>query len=437
MKKLLLGSFLLASIAATAQNGLRCSPMPGYCDLREVSIWVQTIKPTDVSVEVRIDSSNAGLYQTKPIKTTDEDSCTATLILPGLEPGVTYKYQILLDGKPTAFPAGVKNTFTTQPLWAYRTEPPTFSFLTGSCAYINEPQYDRPGKPYGGDYRIFKSMAASNANFMLWLGDNTYLREPDWNSWAGILHRYSHTRRTESMQPLLGNMFHYAIWDDHDYGPNDADRTFIHKDKTIKAFKQWWPNPSYGIPGNGGITTAFRYIDCDFFLLDDRTFRVNQDCNTCERTMLGEEQIDWLVESLKGSSGSFKFVALGSQFLNPLQTKEVMANYPEERQKIIDRISAEGIKNVIFLTGDRHFTELDTLVMKSGNMLYDLTVSPLTSGVGKPDLGNTLQAANSLVTKQNYAKFEVSGTKKQRKLTIFVYDMEGVLIWKREIQSQL
>ena len=33
----------------------------------------------------------------------------------------------------------------TQVLWDYRMDPPPFSFVTGSCAYINEAQYDRPG----------------------------------------------------------------------------------------------------------------------------------------------------------------------------------------------------------------------------------------------------------------------------------------------------
>ena len=62
-------------------------------------------------------------------------------------------------------------------------DPPAFSFVTGSCAFINEAKYDRPGKPYGGGYEIFESMAADDPDMMLWLGDNIYLREVDFQSY--------------------------------------------------------------------------------------------------------------------------------------------------------------------------------------------------------------------------------------------------------------
>ena len=71
---------------------------------------------------------------------------------------------------------------------------PDFRLATGSCTYINEPELDRPGKPYGGDYQIFDAMVAQKPDLMVWLGDNAYLREADWSTRTGIYHRYSHTR---------------------------------------------------------------------------------------------------------------------------------------------------------------------------------------------------------------------------------------------------
>ena len=64
---------------------------------------------------------------------------------------------------------------------------------------------------------------------MLWLGDNIYTREVDFYSLSGYQKRYTHTRNIKEMQPLLSNTHHYAIWDDHDYGPNNTDRSNIHK----------------------------------------------------------------------------------------------------------------------------------------------------------------------------------------------------------------
>ena len=53
-----------------------------------------------------------------------------------------------------------------------------------------------------------------NPDFMLWLGDNTYLRESDWNSRTGFIKRYPHTRALSELQPLLASTHHYATWDD-------------------------------------------------------------------------------------------------------------------------------------------------------------------------------------------------------------------------------
>ena len=68
-------------------------------------------------------------------------------------------------------------------------------------------------------------MHAKKPDFMLWGGDNFYYREPDYTR-TGMIHRNDHARAVKSMQPLLANVHQYAICDDHDYGPNDSDRSF-------------------------------------------------------------------------------------------------------------------------------------------------------------------------------------------------------------------
>ena len=35
-------------------------------------------------------------------------------------------------------------------------DPPDLKIALGSCAFINEEKYDRPGDPYGGNYEIFE-----------------------------------------------------------------------------------------------------------------------------------------------------------------------------------------------------------------------------------------------------------------------------------------
>ena len=279
----------------------------------------------------------------------------------GLEPGTGYRYRIWFNEglmEEGLFPEAM--SFRTQPLWDYRFDPPEFTVALGSCSFINEPAFDRPGKGYGGGYEIYETIAASRPDLMLWLGDNVYFREVDLDSKQGMQYRYSHLRQLPELQALLGACPHYAIWDDHDYGPNDADGSWIHKDWAAETFEDFWPNPSHGLPdlGGAGITSQFRFHDVDFFLMDNRTFRINPDNVTRTLKMLGEAQMDWLISALQYSKAPFKVVAIGGQVVSDFAAYENFAMFEEERATLFSRIREEGIHGVVFLTGDRHSSEL-------------------------------------------------------------------------------
>jgi alkaline phosphatase D len=307
----------------------------------------------------------------------------------------------------------------------------------GSCSYVNEPEFDRPGTPYGADYQIFTSIHQKRPDAMLWLGDNTYLREVDWFTRTGFLHRYTHTRSLQELQPLLASTHHYAIWDDHDYGPNDSDGSFVHKDMATEIFKLFWANPSFGLPGQGGITGYFQWADVDFFLLDNRYFRTPNKRKTGDRVLLGKVQLEWLIDALAASNAPFKMVAIGGQVLTTYAGHETYVNLcPEERTYLLRRIDEEGIKNVIFLTGDRHHSEFSKLVTKNGITIYDWTVSPLTSGVHQTDEKNLLREEGSLFMQRNFGMLEFSGPRTQRSLTMRIFDVSGKELWTRTVQSE-
>ena len=180
----------------------------------------------------------------------------------------------------------------------------------------------------------------------------------------------------------------------------------------------------------------FSYYDVDLFLLDGRTFRVPGDMKTSEPAMLGKAQLDWLIRALKYSDASFKLVAVGSQVLNPAAVFENMSTMPKERDELLRRIEEEGIKGVVFLTGDRHFTELSTLKLKDGRTLYDLTTSPLTSGPYAPKETNALRVEGTVVDQRNFSTLEFSGTKGARTMRIRVFDGTGTQLWERSIAQE-
>ena len=180
----------LGQLSGQATPVIQSGPMIGHVSMRSAQLWVQTELAAEVAVQYKA-SGAEDWKRSSCVSTSEKNAFAAHITLESLEPGTTYDVQCLVNGAPTGEPFDV----TSQVLWDYRMDPPAFSFVTGSCAFINEAKYDRPGKPYGGGYEIFESMAADDPDMMLWLGDNIYLREVDFQSYSGFLHRYSHTGR--------------------------------------------------------------------------------------------------------------------------------------------------------------------------------------------------------------------------------------------------
>ncbi|TAF32494.1 MAG: alkaline phosphatase family protein [Cytophagales bacterium] len=431
--------FLSSWVLAQEQPLLKSGPMVGYSGMREVALWAQTSRPASVHIEYWVKGLETTKFKTNVVQTSKSNAFVAQLLADEVLPDKVYEYTLFLDNK--AIKMSYPLEFQAQQLWKWRTNvpPPTFSFALGSCLYVNETPYDRGGKPYGGDYEIFTAIQQKKPDFMLWLGDNTYLREADWDTRTGILHRHTHTRSLPELQPLLGRTHHYAIWDDHDYGPNDSDKSYAQKHLTLEAFKLFWANPNYGVANNGqGISGSFDWADVQFFMLDNRSFRTSYKAKNTYKEVYGKEQIDWLINSLTASTATFKIIVSGTQVLNDAPIYENYAVY-EERADFLKRLRESGVRGIMFLSGDRHHTVLSK--MKESPELYpfyDFTVSPLTSGtypMGE-DEKNTWFVPNSMFAKKNFAIVTVSGERKERVLTLAVYDQKGAELWSQKISEK-
>ena len=442
MKKFI--SLLLVACLAVVSFGqnklLSSGPMLGYLTMHELMIWVQTTKPAKVQIAYYPTDNPKDIHWTNMVQTQKSDAFTAHLLVDQIQPGKIYHYNLYINDKKIKLPFPTQ--FKTKIIWHKTDNPPTYSFAASSGSYINDPKWDRPGKPYGGGYQIYRTVYKVHPDFVIWLGDNVYLRQNEWNSWTGIVYRYTHDRRLPQLQPLLANVYNYAIWDDHDFGPNDSDGSFPFKGLTLKAFKDFWANPSYGLPNVPGAFTYFNWYDADFFLLDDRYYRDPDHMITNGyKTELGKAQLDWLKKALVFSKATFKFIAIGGQFLNTAARFETYSNYgfDKERQNLIDWIHQQKIYNVIFLTGDRHFTVLSKLSQPGEPTIWDVTLSPFNS---HPATGfyahddNKLEVPGTLVTVRNFGLLTVSGPQGQRKLTITVYDVKGNVLWTKTIPAE-
>jgi alkaline phosphatase D len=415
-------------------------PMVTHADIRQVNIWIQMSGKGNVQI-IYAPLNDASKERISKIYVADSVNDYRLLMqIDSVEHGKRYAYSIVINGKKTQVNHPLE--FHIPALWQWRSDPPNFKVALGSCFYVNEEQYDRPGKPYGGDYPIVTNILQKKPDLMLWLGDNVYLREADWGSKNGIIKRYEHTRSLPELQSLLGSVHHYALWDDHDYGPNDSDRGYGLKHESRNVFMQFWGNPSYGNGKQEGVYTTFQWGDVQFFLLDNRFFRSPNRRITGDRTILGEEQKQWLIDNLASSNATFKVIAMGGQFLNPLERFENFANYKAEQQEIIELLGKENISGVFFLSGDRHYSEMSELqpiALGPTYPLLDFTVSPLTSGAfsSRTDQDkNPLSLPGSAIYERNYGMLEFSGTINDRSVTFILYDKSGKELWRLTKMSE-
>lgn len=426
---------LLSSLAGglAAASELAAGPMVGPPAMRAVTIWIQGKSAARAQIEFWPEAEPKRKHLSKAITLREADDFTAHFVLSDLQPGVHYAYRVLFAGKPVS----AIHKFATQPLWQWRSDPPDFKVLLGSCAYINEPAYDRPGKPYGGATSIFTQMAAAKPDLTLWLGDNVYYREVDYDHPASMAARWHHDRKLPDLQPLLTTGAHAAIWDDHDYGPNDANASFDLKEHALELFKRYWTNPSYGLPEAPGVFTRFRFGDAEFFLLDNRWYRDADMLKDEEKSMFGERQLRWLKNALVNSVATFKFIAAGSQMLDRSSPFEGWRHFEKERQNFIDWLTRQGVQGVFFLSGDRHRTEMLRWDRANAYPLYELTCSPLTAGTYDLSLVplDPGLVEGTRVGERNYCSLEISGQRNQRTLTVSSFAADGRLLWRKKFHQ--
>lgn len=476
-----LGISLLTLAGLAGAAGLSGGPMLGHATSRTASVWIQADGPARAEVEYWPLSAPVEHRLSSTLGLGRETDYAGVVELTGLRPDTQYRYRVLLDGQPAAgVGKGEARRLRTPPVWHRRSPPLDFTIYMGSCAFINDPDWDRPGKPYGANEEVFTRIAQAAANqsqpsLMLWLGDNVYLRDSDYESPWAMNARYRASRAHPALAELLAAVPNYATWDDHDYGPNNANRAFVFKDASARLFRRYWANPGYGLADLPGIFTSFSHFDVDFFLLDDRTYRASDTTVVPEsetswwdeirdfaigsnqwtrllnrryggdgplglgenKVLFGPAQLDWLKQSLIASTATFKVVVSGSQLFNDANRFEGWQNFPGERQAFLEWLERQKIDGLLFLSGDRHHTELIKRERKKAYPLYELTCSPLTAGAGVPDgeRENPQRLEGTLVGQRNFCSLEVAGVPDGRQLILRSHDSQGRLIWERRIKA--
>ena len=407
---------------------LSAGPMLGYKDFLEAHIWIQTEKSGEYAIQYWEKDATANKTQTEWLSAKEYTANTITFTLDNLQEGRAYVYEIKNKQKWSS----EQFSFSTPALWRNRRQPDAFTLALGSSNYTNDSKHDQPGEPYGtANTEIFKHIAHHNPDMMLWLGDNIYLREPDFGSRTAIYRRYGLMRKDPNLKDLLANTSNIAVWDDTDFGPNDATGAYPYKIHTLQAFKDFWANPSYGINEQKGITSMLQLHDALFFVLDNRYNRGNL-YDSSRATLLGNTQLQWLKDALYAApKNDLKFILNGGQWLNSSKKFGHYINLaPLERQEVLDFICDKKIKNVYILSGDKHHSEVNEYSCSTGVTITEFTVSPLTAKSHPLDVDeNNIHLVKPYFYDkgQNFGILKVEGDYGKRKVSMHIFDKSNVL----------
>ena len=337
MKVLLCISLFLSLSLLHANTPEIAGPLTGDVRANQVTLWMYAPIKSKCTFSYRAEGSSKADAKTGELTALSNQAAKvpgqilkSTVV--GLSPNTAYQYQVTIDGK--ADPSW-KGSFKTAPLEGTST---AFRMAITSCMHIKRAQ------------RSWNLLLAEQPDLHLTVGDTHYADTTD--PTIQFQHHLAYRRKKEFAN-VLRQVPTYAIWDDHDYGPNNSDGTAEGKEFSLAGWKQAWPNPASGTPDTPGAFFKFSRGDVDFFVVDGRYHRSpNELPDNDKKRMLGDAQFEWLLSGLKNSKAKFKIIASGSVLHH--SKVDGWRIFTFSRHRLFDAIKKHKISGVMYIGGDMH-----------------------------------------------------------------------------------
>jgi phosphodiesterase/alkaline phosphatase D-like protein len=259
----------------------------------------------------------------------------------GLEPGTRYRYAIAVDGMVDRVRSG---TFRT-PVDG----PQSFTVAIGGCARV------------GSNGAVFDTIRELDPDMFIINGDWNYanLSENDQSEFREI---YDHTLAGASQSALYRTTPIAYVWDDHDYGANNADATSATREAALAVYQQYVPH--YPLESDTApIYQAFTIGRVRFLMTDTRSARSPAgEPDDGGKSILGAEQKAWLERELLAADDRYALTV----WINPtpwIDTATVggdtWAGYSTERRELADFVAANDLRRIVMLSGDAHMVAID------------------------------------------------------------------------------
>ncbi len=318
----------------------------------------------------------------------------------------------------------------------------------GCCAEQDRPQ------------PVWEPVLARQNDLFIFLGDNIYA---DTRDMAVMKAKYARLaaqpgfRRLRETTPLV------AMWDDHDFGENDAGGDYPMKEESRQIFLDFWAEPAesprrdrdgvyasyvFGPPGervqvilpdlrfNRTAMTPMALQGSDYEAWGRKRVAAglplpgpyvrNPDRAA---TMLGERQWAWL-ERQFDVPAEVRIFGSSVQVLADATGWEAWANFARDQDRLFDVIRRKRANGVLFLSGDIHYAELSKLDVNVPYPLWDLTSSGLTEEWRIPT--PNANRASEVIADANFGWIDIDWQGAATVLTLGITDATGRerLRWK-------
>ncbi|MEQ7129185.1 alkaline phosphatase D family protein [Actinopolymorpha sp. B11F2] len=238
--------------------------------------------------------------------------------------------------------------------------------------------------PDGGHYTAYQHMANEDLDLVLHLGDYIYENPGPAITLDDYRVRHAEYRLDVHLQATHAAFPWVVTWDDHDVD-NDyaglvphtssatptAEAFHVRRANAYRAFYEHLPLRRSSVP-TGPDMRIYRRLGygrlADFSVLDTRQYRHDQvaagssDRVNPARSILGQEQEEWLHRGLGDSAATWKIIAQQIQVAQidydidegEAYYMDAWDGYPATRDRLFQAIQDQGVDNIGIIAGDLH-----------------------------------------------------------------------------------
>lgn len=296
----------------------------------------------------------------------------------------------------------------------------------GSCNKQDLPQ------PY------WSAVAAKKPDLWIWAGDNVYADTEDPEQMHAT---YEKQLKVAEYQKFLNSIPIIGTWDDHDFGVNNGGQEYPSRKSSQSLFLDFIGEAEDSPRRKQqGIYTSYVFgrgqKQLKIFLLDARYHREKPGP---QADILGEEQWQWLAKELAESQAKLHIFVSGIQFVPIDHRFEKWQEFPKTRQRFLKLLKEYPQRPSVFLSGDRHLSEISVLPQAQSGLAYEfaeLTSSGLTHSYSSFQSEENRFRIGQVYPEKSFGMVSIQWTDSSPRVTLSIHAIDGKPVQEHRLEFE-